>query len=232
MANNNGGPWGGGPRRPGVSIMRTHITTYESDEQATARAVEESTDEALQTCPECGGGLAVQYADELASVDCRDCGERTAQFPVPVGLLDSYAREEVPAAVDAWFRVLLRQVTAGVCPICTGRLDAHLDAPDEAVGDADVLHSSYTCRRCDERVVSVLGGFLLEHPAVVAFLYEHGVDTRDQPFWTFEWLFDPDTTELLDDPRRARLAVPAPDGDAHLTLTVDEDLDVTDATRT
>ncbi|WP_135821982.1 winged helix-turn-helix domain-containing protein [Halostella litorea] len=172
-------------------------------------------------CFDCGGGLEATYRDERARIGCRDCGLSVTEFGVPPGLVEGYDREELPYAFDRWIRTQMSQFFAGFCPRCLGRMRTTVDdEPDDDLGLPGLTHA---CDRCTFSSVSVVGSAVIDHPAVVAFHHDHGVDLRETPLWELDWLIS-DRHELLStDPSRVRVVVPLDDE----TLLVDVDADAT-----
>lgn len=176
-----------------------------------------------EPCPVCGGTIAATYGDERMHIACRDCGERVGTSSVPPGVLEGYDPEEYPRLFDRYVRHLVDRMKAGFCIACSGRVEAELLGTDEGPMVA------YRCTRCPEMASASVGEALLDHPAVVAFHHDHGVDLRETPSWELSWLLG-DHAELLDDdPPRARCVVEL-EGD-HLELVVAADATVSGVSR-
>ncbi|PSP19868.1 hypothetical protein BRC61_08010 [Halobacteriales archaeon QH_10_65_19] len=69
-----------------------------------------------------------------------------------------------------------------------------------------------------------VGAVVLDHPAVVAFHDEHGIDLRKTLVWELPWLFEDHATEESEDPHRMRVT-PEVDGD-RISLVLDGDMSV------
>lgn len=66
---------------------------------------------------------------------------------------------------------------------------------------------------------------VVRHPAVVAHFHERGVDVREEPFLSFDFVRDDSLTAMLsEDPYRVRVSLDA-DGDT-TTLTLDGEMNV------
>ncbi|SEO46471.1 hypothetical protein SAMN04487948_102543 [Halogranum amylolyticum] len=179
-------------------------------------------------CPNCGSELRARYEDENVEIACPDCAVLVhyGYFP-PRGRTTRVADD----LFDAYGKRLWRDFTLadrGVCPYCSGRMetqverdsDHHLHYP--AVSD---------CRDCGAEIATAVGLRLLADPAVVAFLYDHGVGVDDRPFWELEFCIDDSAVSVVaDDP--LRVVVPIERGDETLRVTVDEQGRVVETART
>ena len=177
-------------------------------------------------CPRCGGDVELTYVDERVSVTCLDCDEGLSSAGVAPGVIDGYDRTEIPAVFEQWMRALVDQAERGFCVSCSGRVVPDvLVAGDEhpQLGEIDEPQVTYTCQRCPEIVVLRLTTALLDHPAVVGFHWDHGVDLRTVPTWSLDWVSDEPVVESTD-PLRVRVDVEL-DGDT-LSLVVGDDLTV------
>lgn len=82
----------------------------------------------------------------------------------------------------------------------------------------------HICERCTNRSVNSVGVYLLYHPAVVAFHYDHGIDLTETLVWELSWLHEQETTVVSRDPWQVRFASEI-NGD-HLEVMVNEDLSI------
>ena len=173
-------------------------------------------------CRRCGGRLRAHYRDERVHIACADCELSVTEFGVPPGILDGREREDLPFVFSRWILSLYGQVLAGFCPACTGPMRASIGSEiDEQTG---ILGVEHRCARCDETVSSTIGTAFIDHPAVVRFHDEHGIDLRTTPIWRLDWLFTDHATVVSEDPYRVR--VTATIGDDALSLLVDDELSV------
>lgn len=190
-------------------------------------------------CPRCGSPLEFTYEDGTATIACDDC-PHVNRFWVPPGAFAGYDAEAFPDVAMRYSRQFVRRSRDGFCPLCDGRMRATVTAIADTVDDdADpgdvpdwveqVPACRFDCDRCSEAVVADLGSTLAEHPAVVSFHYERGVDARTAPIWRFAAL-DTDSARFeRRDPVRASVSYEA-DGD-ELTVTVDGSLSVVETAR-
>jgi hypothetical protein len=102
---------------------------------------------------------------------------------------------------------------AGICPVCLGHAGGTLATDPPAV--------TFACARCGMHAGTGVQGVVLDHPAVVAFHHDRGVDLRTEPLWTLDWLFDPGSLTVFEtDPPRVRVTVAL--GGDELACEVDE----------
>jgi hypothetical protein len=181
-----------------------------------------------EPCPACGGDRTFQY-DGAVRIDCEDC-DLSTYFDAPPGIFAGREPATYPRAAERYARTLVAQAGNGFCPYCRGPVEAAVvPAPETADGEtatpdrfADVAMVRYDCERCGESTLIDAGTALLDHPAVVAFYRDHGVDVREASLWRFSAL-TPERSTIADrDPLRATVSFPA-DGD-RLTVTVDDSL--------
>lgn len=182
-------------------------------------------------CPYCGGDRTFEYEDEEVSMTCEDCG-LGMHFGVPPGVFAEYELDRIPAVAERYGRLLVHQASEGFCPHCEGRIDAAItvgvgtleadaDPPENL---ADIPTVEYHCRRCEEDLISDLGTALLDHPAVVAFYHDRGINIRDEPLSRFVATSAEKAAVTSEDPLRAEVTYEAEE-DA-LTLVVDENVTV------
>ena len=183
-------------------------------------------------CPDCGGDVALTYADERATIACLDCDRAVASANVPPGVFEDRPREDAPALFDRWLRTRVAGVADGFCMACQGPVETRI-APARDDGsrsarfaEAADVHVEYECQRCGEMVLATVPEAVVHDPAIVTFYHEHGLDVRSLPSWQLPWLTE--SPEVVsEDPMRVVVTI-ALDDDA-LSLTVDEDLDVVDS---
>lgn len=179
-------------------------------------------------CPNCGSGLRARYADENVEIACSDCSTLVhyGYFP-PRGR----TTRDTDDLFDAYGRRLWRAFTLaaqGVCPSCSGRTKTRV----ERERHHHLHHPAVSiCRDCGAEIATTIGLRLLADPAVVAFLYDHGVAVDDRPFWQFDFCLDDSGVEILDDDP-LQVVVPIEQGDETLRIAVDERGQVVETTRT
>jgi DNA-binding transcriptional ArsR family regulator len=207
-------------------------------------------------CSYCGTPIVMTYHEEQVRKYCTECSgtygtERvtgTSSEPAEYGYLGSLdlppagfqerSTIDVLAAAYNWSLLEHFAWAGGVCPRCSASVDRsasvceHHDAADGACtrcGGRYAASVQYRCTNCLADHGGMFVNHLLTDPDLQAFLLAHDVNPLSPPpkrFSASVWLYN---EEILDaDPFEARFTFTI-DGDA-LTMTVDDDLSVVDAT--
>jgi len=185
-------------------------------------------------CPTCGGARQLRYEDETVTVECGAC-EVGHQFGVPPGAFAGYDREAVPRVAGRYLETMIAHLNNDFCPFCDGRVTVTVGpAPEIASAtppDADVPPEiaevpliEYTCQQCGATPTAGLPLALLDHPAVVQFFHDRGVDVDAQSVWAFADVNPDRQTVRSRDPFRASVTYTT--GEAAITLVVDDALTV------
>jgi DNA-binding transcriptional ArsR family regulator len=173
-------------------------------------------------CHRCGGQLRAHYSDEHLRIECDDCEMFVTEFGVPPGVLDGRNRADLPHVFNQWIKSEYIQVLSGFCPACTGPITTTIDSdPNELFRTISINHE---CERCSRNVASDIGAAFIDHPAIVQFHDEHGIDLRTTPLWQVGWLFEDHATIVSEDPLRIRIT--ATIDDDTLSLLADDDLTI------
>ncbi|QKY20997.1 ArsR family transcriptional regulator [Halolamina sp. CBA1230] len=202
---------------------------------AYTKTVDVGTIDVNDDCQKCGSPLQFAYEEGTATVSCDNCPHVT-RFWIPPGAFAGYDTDELPQVAARYGRRFVRSSRDGFCPLCDGQVRATVlpivetirgdlaELPEIPAWVEQVPTCEFDCDRCGERTVVDLGTALSEHPAVVSFHYERGVDVTAVPIWHRQAL-DTDSVRFeRRDPVRASVSYEI-DGD-ELTVTVDESLSV------
>jgi hypothetical protein len=205
------------------------------------------TDELRERCVYCGGPVEMSYEDERISVRCTECdGVVGREFPTgtymqygfPPAGLTGRSREEVVDAAHVLYDSKLSPMMKGVCPECAGRVTLSYDiCEDHHVAGNEVcpqcdsrfeVWAIYECGHCKYRRTAAMWFAALNHPAVIAFYYDHGLD-ETIPFRKLTWdnarFVRGISQDVVDtEPYRFRVRIPV-DGEV-LTVHLDANLDV------
>jgi hypothetical protein len=205
----------------GLAVCRSMLAALDADRRSVAPFDLDSD------CYNCGATLAAQYDHEYVVIRCPDCGIGFHDFPFPPGTLAGRSREELLSIYDGWMRSQTALAVDGLCMWCFGRRTTELRAGESSEPKVYVLHA---CERCTADMTTTVGETFQNHPAMVAFLYDHGIDVSKTPSWDLPFLWSDDflTVESAD-PWRVELRILL--DDAALTLTIDGEASVLDATR-
>ncbi|WP_232703333.1 DUF7351 domain-containing protein [Halobacterium wangiae] len=170
-------------------------------------------------CPACDAStLVASYDTDQLAVTCADCGTRVfSQTLPPSAAVDRSPRDALESG-SLRARHDFSLAVQGTCPTCAGVTDAEL-----RTGGTGQHVIACTCRQCGQTVFGPIAFAVLEHPAVVAFYWEHGVNLAERPVWQIvaDLLSDRwSSTVTSESPFAASLVVSF--GDDELQLTLDE----------
>jgi transcription elongation factor Elf1 len=180
-------------------------------------------------CPICDEQtLVAEATDNTVTVNCKTCTQTLLRLPFPPGGHHTHTDEEFPAALDRLYRHRVALMTAGSCPECGGASTASVeyaypdDIDPDQNGERAQLHLD--CTACGYTLRCPVTFAVLDHPAVVSFYHERGIDMRERPIWNVgrEWR----ETLLSDDPWCVRVSTEVK-GDG-LELLVGRDATVVD----
>ena len=205
-------------------------------------------------CPYCGSSVVLQYLDERLTARCTGCGGVVRDDALPHGTILSYSfppagvmGRSPEALLEAAHVLYDAKVTAmldGVCPECAATVDHSLvwcDAHDpgddgicETCDSRFAVWTVHACEHCGYERQFVPWFKLLAEPAVIVFFREHSDFDQSIPFSKLTWRNAPyvrsiSQTVVSTDPLRIRVDMPL--GDAELSVTVDEDLEIVEMER-
>jgi transposase-like protein len=208
-------------------------------------------------CYRCGAPVELSYQEEHLYHICTACEGNTGpefgrERPVgtlmmfdfdPAGLTDRTPGDVFVAGTINSLRDF-GSLIRGICPTCSGPIEesihvceSHEAPPGEVCptcGTGDKVRVSYVCSVCKHGDSYPAHAAIYDHPAVVAFCHEHGIETTyalsDPGACADLWahLLQRTYTLVSEDPVRVRVSVPG-DG-ATLYLTLDANLTVVDVT--
>lgn len=232
-------------RRAGQKLVRTVIA-------GTGLEATTLTPTALNvSCHRCDEGrVRISYRNETLYLTCTECEGFLSTEEVPSGALTFWDFDSAglanrsPTEIHAAGAVTLRgrrgMMGAGVCPDCSGTIESTLRICEEHnakpgtlcpdCGTRDSARVRYICTVCKNWLGVPIQNAFINHPAVVSFYYDHGVDMRMDAddienfpnLWELVW--EQDHAIVSTDPVRIRMTFPY-EGD-QLDLVVDEALDV------
>ena len=208
------------------------------------------------SCQRCGSPTELTYDGGRVYHVCTACsGQFEAEeypegtlwgksFP-PAGVAHRDA-EELYATLTFLDWPMSAKLTGNVCPRCSGVLEQSLevcgehvdgDGPCPDCGYSEEIRAHWVCTVCKHHATGSVSDVVKNHPVVIAFYHEHGVDFG-YPYSTNEFetvvanedrTVTPEQELVSTDPVRVRVTV-ACDGN-ELALTLDADLNVLDVTR-
>lgn len=176
------------------------------------------------TCSVCGASLMAEYEREHVTISCPSCDDQISSFGFPPGAFENRTREELIHAFAGWIRSHLLAVHTEICLNCASELTGTVTEDSEYVEEKKI-GIEHHCERCGDHTYSSVGVYLLNHPTVIAFHHEHGIDLSETPVWELPWLREEEITVLSREPWQVKFAFEL-DGD-RLELEVDEELSAT-----
>lgn len=204
-------------------------------------------------CNRCGNGrVEISYQNEAVLLNCSECEGFVTDEEYQRGTIAKFWFD--PAGVEPRRSPELlvasvirtenrnRMMEEGVCPECSGPIDAslrlceeHTLAPGEVCPNCETRDSArvrYVCTVCKYRNRRPVELTVVDHPAVISFLNEHHVDPRwdvddpDRCIRMMERLWEMEHTLVSTDPVRIHVTIPC-EGD-RLHLILNEEWDVID----
>jgi hypothetical protein len=180
----------------------------------------------VDDCPKCESTIEASYEEGYMTLECADCDVTITNLAAPPIVAASQDPEELPMAFHRYTIGEVQTMNAGFCSLCNGPVQhsvTRLSGGDDTIGD-DRLDVTVECGACGMETHAVIGAIVVDHPAVVSFLHDQGIDLREEPIWELDWLFEPHASVESEDP--VRVVVEITYDDDRLELTLDGDLDV------
>lgn len=172
-------------------------------------------------CHSCGEPLVGIHEGSRVRVLCEDDGWFFQSIVPPRTAAERSVQEVVTYASRETQRDIERLLD-GVCMICGGPIEATTPSEAGFLDDQESVTTELDCSACAFRMNTPIAMTLIRHPAVISHHYDHGVDIRDDPFFSPEFIQDEHTTVESTDPFVAHVDVPV-EGNT-ITLRVAEDL--------
>lgn len=205
------------------------------------------------SCRRCGDGqMEISYHNEAVYLTCSECGGFADTADYPPGTIAKFELDSAglngrqplellaTSAIRGWNNH--RMMSQGVCPECSGAIDAslqlceeHSPEPGEVCshcGTRDSARVRYVCTVCKHRNRRPVELTVMDHPEVISFYHDHCIDIRwdiddvEQVILVWERLSAVEHTLVSTDPVRIRVTVPCEGDELHLML--DEDWEVID----
>lgn len=167
------------------------------------------------TCHACGKSATARYEEGLFRLEC-DSGH-TFRIGVPATVIETQTGVDVIEFVSLVTQQWMEWTLRGVCPLCR----SHMPSGIEPTDDGQYTYTfRATCGTCGLHISNTVGSCVVRHPAVVAFLYDHGEDVRTKPDWALDFCSE-EATIRSEDPLRLEVAIRRSDEELRLTLTDD-----------
>lgn len=173
-------------------------------------------------CMHCDGPAEARYEDGAVVVECTACASLIIKMSVPPVVV---ASTDPSAFLEVFNKHVLTRadrLSRGFCPLCRGRVDATLTVKSEveSITHRSALDVRFTCRECGATPRLNVAAVVMDHPAVVSFLHDLGIDRRETYVWELDSLLDPEAAVERRDPLELTLVFEI-DGET-LSVTVDE----------
>lgn len=235
-------------RRTGERVLEAVLSGAVTDAPVLERTAVD------KPCFRCGGSMEVSYREEAVGLYCADCGgtrsgsSETAAWSadhepdilghvyVPPAGVRERSPSELLRAAEIWTLAGVQARSRGVCPRCSATVEHEVEVcedHDAADGRCDACDQLFAvtvferCRNCVFAMTSIATIRLLATPELMSFMIDHGVDPMAPEGFHVANLEE--ETAVSTEPFEARFTFRA-DGE-ELTLAVDGDFEVTDATR-
>jgi hypothetical protein len=170
---------------PGFEVVRAIVAGTATETPALAAAAVDAT------CRRCGSPVEITYEDATTWARCTGCegywpdrGGEIFGFSLPPQGLRERDPDEILHATIVYSIRRFETMSDGVCPACGGTVDAALavcddHAPDgvcDACGSSFLGVLTFVCDSCKFAWRSPSYAAVSNHPALVAFYYDHGVE--------------------------------------------------------
>lgn len=149
-------------------------------------------------CHSCGTDVLARARGDWLRIDCLSCGKLYASYPVPRAGLHNREGVDMLSVFDQRLRRLNGLVHRGICPNCTCSMDCSVFADAEPDRGLPFVFF-HECRHCFMELYTVPATGLLEHPAVISFYNDRGLDLFAIPHWELDWMFNGDCINVITD---------------------------------
>lgn len=189
-----------------------------------------SSQEIDSRCPFCEAPLAMEHADEMITVRCTSCDGLMGgswprgtfmQYEFPPGGLEGRTPTEIVDAASVFYDARISPMMRGICPVCAGQIETTIDICEDHAREGeglcpncntrDQVWTKLRCTRCRYARSSVLWIAVLNHPGVISYYHDHGMD-EPVAFRKFIWeraeIERPVTVDVLErDPDLFRIRI-------------------------
>ena len=150
------------------------------------------------SCHSCGAEIHARCRGDWLSIDCAACEKLYASYPVSRAGLHEREAGAFLSVFDQQLRRMNTLVHRGICPNCACPMDCSV-VPDAEPEPGLPFVFEHQCRHCLMEVYTVPATGLLEHPAVIAFYHDRGIDLYTIPHWALDWMFDGRAIDVIDE---------------------------------
>jgi hypothetical protein len=205
----------------GIALYRAMLGSVTGPETATPISLDTA-------CSTCGAALTLRYDNQVFDARCPDCDETVSNAPFLRAGLENRTDDDRANAFDVWTRRLVGLLRDGVCPWCASTVTHEFSQMEsDGTKEGDEIHITHTCDRCGGFLRTTPAENVIDHPAVVAFCYDRGIDLTAIPHWKVDGYVSENTRLVSDDPAEVRVTIRLADDE--LTLLLDEEMRVREA---
>lgn len=178
------------------------------------------------SCMRCGNSLEVVFESSFVTVSCQSCPLDVTQQPIPPAIFENQPLERAPEIIDRWIKQHIYETTLGFCLNCKSHLENTIkpvaEYPEETLLTEEGVEAyvHHRCTACGTEFSGTVPIWILLHPAVSKFHYNHGINIRETPLWSLEWLDIGLSRIEQTDP--LEVVVPIELDDETLSVTVDD----------
>lgn len=204
--------------------------TYDADDVSFTVTIE-------STCTECDDPLEATYERGTLQVQCPEHGLFHGNALPPAAVRDRDP-ETVVALAQLNARNELARALEGACIHCWGTVDVEtpvdpptemLDHQETTADDVEQVVVEFACRDCGTTFWTAASATVVDHPAVVSFYHDHGVNVHDRGYLELPFVDGTNGVVESTDPVRVRIDVEL-DGD-ELHVRIDDTAEVVDHER-
>lgn len=189
------------------------------------------------TCPLCNGTVEVMAENEMMAARCTDCSGLWGsdfgtegllfRFGLPPAAIEDRTPTEVFHSTVTYNLNRLASFRNGVCPVCAGHVEHAFevcedhdgsDGPCQNCGRRHLSEVLMACKRCKTAIRDPIFMAALTHPAITAFLYDHGVAHEFDTWEGFSRGMSMSETLISADPLQIRFSVPYENDQLSLVL--------------
>lgn len=203
-----------------------------------------------QSCKYCGAPVEIRYQEGHVEKFCTECagmesnpavdeGGYLGCLMIPPAGVQTRSADEMFHAAWIWTRLTIIAVANGLCPRCSATLDRQVTACDEhdasdglceACERRHAVQVRFDCTNCIYDGAGTLEIGLMNNTALLDFLIAHGLNPLSSERISEITRVLNDTVEVVhsSDPFRAEVTFTA--NDDTLSLLIDDNLDVIEAT--
>lgn len=177
--------------------------------------------------PDCDGQYEIAYESGVVSFGCDTC-EDEYQITAPPILVGAHDLPENPDVVRKHSLTVIQKTARGFCHLCSGPLETEIQHTTQAT-DMDIVAVEHECQECGTVATTSAMLEVLDHPAVVSALHEAGIDYREAFFEASTEMLETSQRIVSEDPVEIEISVDTTE--VELTLLLDEELSITEYTR-